>query len=462
MNVAEPLLQAPVLTDAEHGRQLRRAVIASTIGTTIEWYDFFVYGTVTALAFGKLFFPRANPLVGTLEAFSVYAVGFFSRPIGAAIFGPWGDRFGRKSALIVTLMLMGIATFLVGLVPTYARIGIWGAVILTTLRCLQGTSRGRRHLGRLWCCCRWNGRAPTNIAGSWPRGHGSACPTDLFLSSISPVVLSRSARRPERRFSPGAVGASRSCCRSSWWRSACGSVSALPRHPCSASCSRSDGPRDGAVSPCSSASSGRKSPSKAFGACGRRMPRSTSSRPSCSRSACSVDAALSRDMLLFSVLATSVLSFVTILLSGHLSDRCGRKRVYLISCIATGIVSWILFCAAEHAHAGVDLRSSRSYFLSLIPHDIPHGGRKQLTVMRRFTPRMRYSGASIGYQLTSIIAGGPAPLIRHSAAQGLSHLGRNRRLHHAVLGRQFHRDADDEGLHQQGYLERVRPVARRK
>src|ERR1700742_1313302 len=120
-----------VMTQAEQRRQLRRAVLASTVGTAIEWYDFFLYSTVTGLVFAKLYFPKADPLVGTLDAFAVYAVGFAARPIGAAIFGHWGDRLGRKSALIATLVLMGVATFLVGIVPTYASIGIWGAILLT-------------------------------------------------------------------------------------------------------------------------------------------------------------------------------------------------------------------------------------------------------------------------------------------------------------------------------------------
>src|SRR3954454_12810518 len=113
------------LSELEHGVQLRRAVIASTIGTTIEWYDFFLYSTVIGLVFAKLFFPQSDPLVGTLQAFLIYAVGFLARPVGAAIFGHWGDRLGRKSALIATLMLMGVATFLVAFVPPYDTIGIW-------------------------------------------------------------------------------------------------------------------------------------------------------------------------------------------------------------------------------------------------------------------------------------------------------------------------------------------------
>src|SRR5216684_1089708 len=108
---------ARTIDDAEHRRQLRRAVLAATIGTAIEWYDFFLYSTVTGLVFAKLYFPRADPLVGTLEAFGVYAVGFLARPIGAAIFGHDGDRLGLKAAMVMTLLLMGIATFLVALVP---------------------------------------------------------------------------------------------------------------------------------------------------------------------------------------------------------------------------------------------------------------------------------------------------------------------------------------------------------
>src|SRR5262250_503229 len=130
------------LSEDEHRTQLRRAVVASTIGTAIEWYDFFLYSTVTGLVFAKLFFPKADPLVGTLNAFAIYAVGFLARPVGAAIFGHFGDRIGRKSTLIITLLLMGIATFLVALVPTYEEIGIWGAILLTALRFMQGVGVG--------------------------------------------------------------------------------------------------------------------------------------------------------------------------------------------------------------------------------------------------------------------------------------------------------------------------------
>src|ERR1700760_4857413 len=140
--MASPNATAMPLSTSEHQMQLRRAVFASTIGTAIEWYDFFLYSTVTGLVFAKLFFPHSDPWVGTLEAFAIYAVGFAARPVGAAIFGHYGDRIGRKSTLIATLLLMGLATFAVALVPTYEKIGIWGAVLLTVLRFIQGVGVG--------------------------------------------------------------------------------------------------------------------------------------------------------------------------------------------------------------------------------------------------------------------------------------------------------------------------------
>src|SRR6185369_10641727 len=143
------------LSADERQRQLRRAVIASTVGTTIEWYDFFLYSIVTGLVFAKLFFPKSDPLVGTLEAFAVYAVGFVARPIGAAIFGHYGDRIGRKSTLIATLLLMGLATFAVAFVPTYEYIGIWGAVLLTALRFIQGLGVGGEWGGSVLMSMEW-------------------------------------------------------------------------------------------------------------------------------------------------------------------------------------------------------------------------------------------------------------------------------------------------------------------
>ena len=163
-------ISADALTEIEHRVQLRRAVIASTIGTTIEWYDFFLYSTVTGLVFAKLYFPESDPLVGTLQAFAIYAVGFVARPVGAAIFGHYGDRIGRKAALIATLLLMGIATFLVAFVPTYAQIGIWGAIILTVLRFIQGVGVGGEWGGSVLLSMEWaRSDHHRGFIASWPQ-----------------------------------------------------------------------------------------------------------------------------------------------------------------------------------------------------------------------------------------------------------------------------------------------------
>jgi MFS family permease len=129
---------------AQTGRpgSVRLVAFASLIGTTIEWYDFFLYGTAAALVFNRLYFPTFDPRMGTLAAFGTYTVGFVARPIGGAIIGHYGDKIGRKSMLILTLVIMGVATFGIGLLPTYKQIGPWAAVALVVLRLAQGFGVG--------------------------------------------------------------------------------------------------------------------------------------------------------------------------------------------------------------------------------------------------------------------------------------------------------------------------------
>src|SRR5215468_9983983 len=177
-----------IIDDAAHRRQLRRAILAGTIGTAIEWYDFFLYSTVTGLVFARLYFPRADPLVGTLEAFGVYAVGFLARPIGAAVFGHYGDRLGRKAALVVTLLLMGIATFLVALVPGYQYIGIWGGIMLTVLRFIQGIGVGGEWGGSVLLSMEWaQSNCHRGFIASWPQ---FGVPAGLFLSNLAVLAMS--------------------------------------------------------------------------------------------------------------------------------------------------------------------------------------------------------------------------------------------------------------------------------
>src|SRR5881392_1806222 len=176
------------LSEAEHARHLRRAVIASTVGTTIEWYDFLIYSTMTGLVFGKVFFSGSDPWMDTLKAFGVFFIGFVARPIGAAIFGHYGDRIRRKATLIVTLLMTGIATALVGLVAGYDMIGIWGAVILTLLRLIQGIGVGGEWGGSVLLAMEWaRGNKNRGFIASWPQ---FGAPAGLFLANLAVLAFS--------------------------------------------------------------------------------------------------------------------------------------------------------------------------------------------------------------------------------------------------------------------------------
>src|ERR1700744_6748394 len=176
------------LSESEHRAHLRRAVVASTVGTTIEWYDFLIYSTMTGLVFGKVFFAGSDPMTDTLKAFGVFFIGFVARPIGAAIFGHYGDRIGRKATLIVTLLMTGISTAAVGLVPGYASIGIWGAVILTLLRLIQGIGVGGEWGGSVLLAMEWS-RTNKNrgFISSWPQ---FGAPAGLFLANVAVLFFS--------------------------------------------------------------------------------------------------------------------------------------------------------------------------------------------------------------------------------------------------------------------------------
>src|ERR1700722_12233786 len=186
--MATSAIRATDLSAAEHTAQLRRAVVASTVGTVIEAYDFLLYVLVAPLIFAKLFFPSSDPLVGTLQAFGIYAVGFIARPIGAAFFGHFGDRIGRKVTLIATLLLTGLSTFAVGFVPSYASIGIWGAVILTIFRFIQGLGIGGEWGGATLIAMEWaKTNAHRGFITAWPQW---GAPAGLFIANVMVIVFS--------------------------------------------------------------------------------------------------------------------------------------------------------------------------------------------------------------------------------------------------------------------------------
>jgi metabolite-proton symporter len=397
-STAQPGWQASALSEREHRAQLSRAVVAATIGTTIEWYDFFLYSTVTGLVFAKLYFPHSDPLVGTLEAFAIYAVGFAARPIGAAIFGHWGDRLGRKSALIATLMLMGIATFLVGLVPTYDSIGIWGAVLLTVLRFIQGVGVGGEWGGSVLLSMEWARTSNhRGFVASWPQ---FGVPSGLFLANLAVLVFS--SMSGDAFITWGwrvpflisivlvAIGL--------WIRLGILETPTFRKLV-----------EENRIERAPIAEVFRLQSKEVFLSAFARMAEQA---PFYIFTAFvfaygTGTLKVSRDLLLVAVLVASVVSFFSIPIAGHLSDRFGRKRVYIIGAVVTGVFGWIYFALLNTL---MPFWIFIAIVLSLIPHDIMYGPQAAL-IAESFTGRLRYSGASIGYQLASIIAGGPAPLI---------------------------------------------------
>ncbi|WGD52842.1 MFS transporter [Bradyrhizobium sp. CB1650] len=386
------------LPDSEHQLQLRRAVIASTIGTAIEWYDFFLYSTVTGLVFAKLYFPHSDPWVGTLEAFAIYAVGFVARPVGAAIFGHYGDRIGRKSTLIATLLLMGLATFAVALVPTYESIGIWGAVILTVLRFVQGVGVGGEWGGSVLMSMEWaRNDHSRGLIASWPQ---FGVPCGLFLANLA--VLAFSQMSGEQFLSWGwripfalslvLVGVGL------YIRLGILETPVFSKLVAEQKVERTpmlqvikEHPKEILLS--------------AFARMAEQAPFYIFTAFIFSYGIGTLH--VSRDFLLTAVLSASVLSFVSIPVFGHLSDRIGRKNMYLIGAIVTGVFGFIYFRMLDTGSHPVIFFA---IILSLIPHDMMYGPQAAL-IAESFTGRLRYSGASLGYQLASVIAGGPAPLI---------------------------------------------------
>jgi MFS transporter, MHS family, shikimate and dehydroshikimate transport protein len=177
-------MEASARLDGQRGgktRSIKTVVAASFIGTTIEWYDFFLYGTAAALVFGDLFFPNSTPLVGTLLAFSTYAVGFAARPLGGIVFGHFGDRIGRKSMLVTSLLIMGTATFLIGLLPTYSSIGVLAPILLVVLRFAQGLGVGGEWGGAVLMAVEHSPKGRRGFFGSWPQ---MGVPAGLLISTL--------------------------------------------------------------------------------------------------------------------------------------------------------------------------------------------------------------------------------------------------------------------------------------
>jgi MFS family permease len=386
------------LPEAEHRSQLRKAVIASTIGTTIEWYDFLLYSLVTPLVFGKLFFPHSDPLVGVLEAFAVYTVGFIARPIGAAIFGHYGDRIGRKASLIATLLITGIATFLVGLVPGYDSIGIWGAVILTVIRFIQGIGVGGEWGGSVLLSMEWaRSNGHRGFITSWPQFGG---PAGLLLANVAVFVFSAISGdqfpvwgwRIPFLLSIVMVGIGLYIRLGIMETPAFRRIveqERVERVPVVEVMKRQ--PKQVFLS--MFARTAEQAPAYIYLAFVFTYGTQVLHQP--------------RDFLLKCLIVAGIVSLFTIPIAGALSDRFGRKRIYLIGTVLTGLFGFAYFAMLN---TNVPAWIFLGIVLSFVPHDLMYGPQAAL-IAEGFTPRLRYSGCSIGYQLASITAGGPAPLI---------------------------------------------------
>src|SRR6201995_2364371 len=182
--------RATSVDETGRSRQIRLAAVASVIGTSIEWYDFFLYGTAAAIVFPSVFFPASSAYAGTLESFATYAVGFAARPVGAAIFGHWGDRIGRKATLIITLLMMGIASALVGVLPGTSTIGVAAPILLVVLRLLQGVAVGGEWSGSVLLSIEWGNQNLRGLMASWPQ---IGVPIGLLLGTGMMTLIALSA-----------------------------------------------------------------------------------------------------------------------------------------------------------------------------------------------------------------------------------------------------------------------------
>jgi MFS family permease len=402
--------QDPAMADSPAlARARRRAVIAATVGTAIEWYDFFLYGVAAALVFPERFFPQSDPLTGSLLAFSTYFVGFLSRPLGAALFGHYGDRLGRKASLVATLLLMGLSTMGIGLIPDHASIGIAGAFLLTLLRAVQGIAVGGEWAGSVLLATEWGSDRARGLSGSWPQ---LGAPAGLVLANGALLGMTYVA-------GPGFVD---------WgWRvpflasalligvglyirvgiletpvfarlRASGRVARTPIREVVQRCGRE-------VLLTALVRTGQQAPAFIF--------------VTYVLSYATTRLGYSRSAILYCVTLQSLLSLFTVPLFGHLSDRIGRRRTIAFGCALMTVWPFAYFAMLD---SGISALVFLAILLAVPLHDIQNGPQAAL-IAETFPARLRYSGASLGYQLASIVSGGPAPLIAVSllARFGTSH-----------------------------------------
>ncbi|WP_199433702.1 MFS transporter [Qaidamihabitans albus] len=382
----------------------RRAITASFIGTTIEWYDFFLYGTASALVFNKLFFPAFSDAAGTIAAFGAFAAGFLARPVGGAVFGHFGDRVGRKSMLVYSLVGMGMATVAIGLLPTYAQIGVWAPVLLVVCRLVQGFAVGGEWGGAVLMSVEHADERRRGFAGSWVQ---AGSPAGLVLAT---VVFAAFSALPEQQFMSwgwrvpflfsalllivGLVIRLRVLespefeqVKDSGKRTKAPLVEALRRHPLNTLL--------------------------AIGACLAPFVNFYLFATFILTYA-TTGLGLERSAVLPIVAVAALIEIATIPAAAALSDRIGRRKVFLAGTVLLAAYSYPFFLLNEAAASTVVLAITSVVGLSLI-HPLMYGPLAALFA-EMFDAEVRYSGASIGYQIGAILGGGFAPMILVSLA----------------------------------------------
>jgi metabolite-proton symporter len=368
------------------------------VGTTIEWYDFFLYGTAAALVFNRLFFPTFDPLMGTLAAFGTYTVGFVARPVGGIVIGHYGDRIGRKSMLVLTLVIMGLATFLIGLLPTYEQIGPWAAVALVVLRVAQGFGVGGEWGGAVLMAVEHAPAGSRGFYGSWPQ---IGVPAGLLIST---AVFAMFAGLPEDQFL-------------SWgWRVpflvsiVLVVVGLLIRVRILETPTFAKIKASGTEARQPILEVLERYPKQVLLAMGARVAENGAFYVYSTFMLvyATQKVHIDRSVVLNGLLIASAAELVAIPLFGALSDRVGRRPVYLFGAIVTALFAYPLFWL-------FDTGSTPLVWLALIvAFTLSHGAMyapQAAFLSELFGTRVRYSGASLGAQLASVLAGGLSPFI---------------------------------------------------
>ncbi|MEU7888339.1 MFS transporter [Microbispora bryophytorum] len=379
--------------------RIGKVVGASLIGTTIEWYDFFLYGSAAALVFNKLFFPTEDELTGTLLAFLTYAVGFVARPLGGLVFGHYGDRLGRKRLLVVSLLMMGGATFLIGLLPTYAALGAGAPLLLTVLRLVQGFALGGEWGGAVLLVSEHGDPRHRGFWASWPQA--GAPGGNLIATGVLALLA---AVQPDDAFLAWgwriAFLLSGVLVLIGLWIRLTVAESPLFQEALERQEPAPKAPIAGVL---------RHHWRDVLVAMGARMAENVSYYVITAFVLVygTTAAGLPKGTVLNAVLIGSAFHFVTIPLWGALSDRIGRRPVYLLGAAGVGLWAFAFFPLIDTGNFAL---VTVAVTVGLLLHGAMYGPQAAF-FSELFATRMRYSGVSIGYQLASIAAGGVAPLI---------------------------------------------------